>query len=73
MHILLCKIYCVRKIVNDGLFKTFNRALPSGTVWVVEPSPFVVSGVANFTVKHGGKYHIRFLNTVCCDMMTLTT
>ena len=37
----------VREIVNDGLSKTLVRALPHDTVWVDEPIPFVVSGVAN--------------------------
>ena len=36
------------KIVNDGVSKTFVRALPYGTVWVDKAGrPFVVSGVAN--------------------------
>ena len=37
----------VRKIVNDGLSKTLVGALPYGTVWVDEPSPILVCGVAN--------------------------
>ena len=48
----LCKNNCVRKIVNDGLSKTLIRALPYGNVWVDEPSPFVVSAVANSSVAY---------------------
>ena len=37
--------YCAkknnRKIINDGLSKTFVRTLPYGAVWVDKPSPFV--------------------------------
>ena len=44
---LLCRIHNAREIVNDGLSKRLVRALPYGTVRVDEPSPFVVSGVAN--------------------------
>ena len=42
-----CKSNSVRKTVNDGLSRTLVRALPHGTVWMDEPSLFVVSGVAN--------------------------
>ena len=46
----LCKSNSVRMIVNGELSKTLVRALPYETVWVDEPSPFVVSRyrVANF-------------------------
>ena len=40
---VLCENNSVRKIVNDGLSKTLVRALPNWTVWMDEPSPFVVS------------------------------
>ena len=46
---VLCKNNSVRRIVNDRLSKTLVGALPYGTVWVDEPSPFVVSGVANIS------------------------
>ena len=45
---VLCKNNSVRKIVNDGLSKTPARALPYWTVWMDEPSPFVVSRVAKY-------------------------
>ena len=38
-----CKNNSVRMIVNDGLSKTSDRAPPYWTVWVDEPSPFVVN------------------------------
>ena len=45
----LCNSYSVRKIVNVGVYTTLVRAaLLYGTFWVDEPSPFVVSGVANY-------------------------
>ena len=34
---------------DDGLSKALVRALPYGIVWEDEPSPFVVSGVENWT------------------------
>ena len=43
----------VRKIVNAGLSKTPVRVLPGGTVWVDEPTTFVVSGVENCSVVRG--------------------
>ena len=43
LHDVLCrKNNSVLKIVGDGLLKTLIRALPYGTVWVDESSPFVV-------------------------------
>ena len=48
----MCKNDSVHKIVKDGLSKTLVRALLSGTVWVDEPSPFVVSGIANYDYDH---------------------
>ena len=47
---VLCKNNSVRKIAKDGLSKALVKALPCGTVWVDEPSPFVVSGVANYQI-----------------------
>ena len=44
--LLSCKNNCVQKITNAPV-----RALPCGIVWVDEPSPFVVSGVANCSLQ----------------------
>ena len=47
-------------IVNDGLPKTLIRALPYGTVWVDECSPFVVPGVANILGTNGTSIGLGF-------------
>ena len=49
MSPVLCKNIGVWKIVNDGLSKLLVRALHYGTVWVDNPSPCVVFGVANYS------------------------
>ena len=47
-------------IVNDGLPKTLIKALPYGTVWVDECSPFVVPGVANILGTNGTSIGLGF-------------
>ena len=58
LMILFCRWEKVTGIVQiqeteDGLSQTLVRALPYRTVWVDEPSPFVVSGVATRTRDSG--------------------
>ena len=43
-HVLCkCNSVGVRKVVKDGSSKALIRALPYGTVWVDEPSPYSYS------------------------------
>ena len=67
---VLCKYISVWKIVNDGISKTLVSALPSGTVWVDERSPFVLSWVVNLS-RHCSSIHYSLCIT--CPSNTVQT